>query len=124
MTAAAASGNALLDAHVRLIRDTADLVERSGIPGLVLCPGQDEIVIQVPQAIGDAAARASAVARLADLTGGPPPPTRGPARPRAGSAPPASSPATRCASTPPSQRRKRHDRGHRHRPQRARVRAA
>ena len=67
---AAASGNALLDAHVRLIRDTADLVEASGIPGLVLCPDQDEIVIQVPQAIGDAAARASAVARLADLTGG------------------------------------------------------
>ena len=32
MTAAAASGNALLDAHVRLIRDTADLVEASGIP--------------------------------------------------------------------------------------------
>ena len=32
MTAAAASGNALLDAHVRLIRDTADLVQRSGIP--------------------------------------------------------------------------------------------
>ena len=38
MTAAAASGNALLDAHVRLIRDTADLVERSGIPGLVPAP--------------------------------------------------------------------------------------
>ena len=45
MTGAAASGNALLEAHVRLIRDTADLVERSGIPGLVLCPDQDEIVI-------------------------------------------------------------------------------
>ena len=70
MTAAAASGNALLDAHVRLIRDTADLVEASGIPGLVLCPGQDEIVIQVPQAAGDAAARARLVARLAALTGG------------------------------------------------------
>ena len=70
MTAAAANGNALLDAHVRLIRDTADLVEASGIPGLVLCPGQDEIVIQVPQAAGDAAARARTVARLADLTGG------------------------------------------------------
>jgi len=68
MTAAAAS--ALLDAHVRLIRDTADLVQRSGIPGLVLCPEQDEIVIQVPQGLGDAAARARAVARLADLTGG------------------------------------------------------
>ena len=39
MTTAAASGNALLDAHVRLIRATADLVEQSGIPGLVLCPG-------------------------------------------------------------------------------------
>jgi hypothetical protein len=61
---------AMLDAHVRLIRDTADLVEASGIPGLVLSPEQDEIVIQVPQAIGDAAARARAVARLAGLTGG------------------------------------------------------
>jgi hypothetical protein len=70
VTTAAANGNALLDAHVRLIRDTADLVERSGIPGLVLSPGQDEIVIQVPQAIGDAAARSAAVARLAALTGG------------------------------------------------------
>jgi hypothetical protein len=55
---AAASGNAQLDAHVRLIRDAADLVEASGIPGLILCPGQDEIDIQVPPAIGDAAARA------------------------------------------------------------------
>jgi hypothetical protein len=70
MTTAAANGNALLDAHVRLIRAAASLVEASGIPGLVLCPGQDEIVIQVPQAAGDAAARAAAVARLADLTGG------------------------------------------------------
>lgn len=70
MTAAAASRNALLDAHVRLIRDTADLVEQAGIPGLALCPDQDEIVIQVPQAIGGAAARAAAVARLAGLTGG------------------------------------------------------
>ncbi|HMD25683.1 MAG TPA: hypothetical protein VKH61_16420 [Streptosporangiaceae bacterium] len=70
MTTAAANGNALLDAHVRLIRDTADLVEASGIPGLVLCPDQDEIVIQVPQAAGDDAARARTVARLADLTGG------------------------------------------------------
>jgi hypothetical protein len=70
MTTAAASGNALLDAHVRVIRATADLVEQSGIPGLVLCPDQDEIIIQVPQAIGDAAVRAAAVARLAALTGG------------------------------------------------------
>jgi hypothetical protein len=70
VTAAAASRNALLDAHVRLIRDAADLVEQAGIPGLVLCPDQDEIVIQVPQAAGDAAARARAVARLAGLTGG------------------------------------------------------
>jgi hypothetical protein len=69
-TTTAASGNALLDAHVRLIRDAADLVEASGIPGLALCPDQDEIIIQVPQAIGDAAARARTVARLADLTGG------------------------------------------------------
>jgi hypothetical protein len=70
VTAGIASGNALLDAHVRLIRDTASLVEASGIPGLVLSPEPCEIVIQVPQAIGDAAARARAVARLADLTGG------------------------------------------------------
>lgn len=78
----AASGNALLDAHVRLIRAAADLVERSGIGGLALCPGQDEIVIQVPQALGDAAARARAVARLAGLTGGTaaPDPRPGPAR--------------------------------------------
>jgi hypothetical protein len=67
---AGASGNALLAAHVRLIRAAADLVERSGIGGLALCPGPDEIVIQVPQAIGDAAARARTVARLAGLTGG------------------------------------------------------
>ena len=60
MTAGIASGNALLDAHVRLIRDTADLVERSGIPGLVLSPDQDEIVIQVPQALGGADVRARA----------------------------------------------------------------
>jgi len=70
MTAGIASGSALLDAHVRLIRAAADLVEASGIPGLAICPDQDEIVIQVPQAAGDAAARAAAVARLADLTGG------------------------------------------------------
>jgi hypothetical protein len=70
VTAAAASGNALLDAHVRLIRAAADLVERSGIPGLGLCPWPDEIVIQVPETLGDITARAAAVARLADLTGG------------------------------------------------------
>jgi hypothetical protein len=70
VTAAAASGNALLDAHVRLIRDSADLVERSGIPGLALHPWPDEIVIQVPETLGDITARAAAVARLADLTGG------------------------------------------------------
>jgi hypothetical protein len=70
VTAGTAGGNALLDAHVRLIRDAADLVEASGIPGLALCPEPDEIVIQVPQATGDAAARARAVARLAGLTGG------------------------------------------------------
>jgi hypothetical protein len=57
---AAASGNAQLDAHVRLIRDAADLVEASGIPGLILCPGQDEIDIQVPPAIGDADPRPGA----------------------------------------------------------------
>jgi hypothetical protein len=66
----AEGGNSTLDAHVRLIRDAADLLEQAGIPGLALCPDQHEIVIQVPQAAGDAAARTRAVARLAGLTGG------------------------------------------------------
>jgi hypothetical protein len=65
---AAASGNGPLAGHARLIRAAADLVEQAGIPGLALYPGPDEIVIQVPQDIGDAAARARAAARLADLT--------------------------------------------------------
>ena len=56
MTTAAASGNALLDAHVRLIRDAADLDRgRPASPAWPSAPSQDEIVIQVPQAIGDAA---------------------------------------------------------------------
>ena len=68
--AAAASGNGPLAGHVKLIRAAADLVEQAGIPGLALRPWQDEIVIQVPEALGDLAARTGAVARLAALTGG------------------------------------------------------
>lgn len=70
MTTADATGNALLDAHVKLIRAAADLVEQAGIPGLALCPWPDEIVIQVPETLGGIAARTGAVARLAALTGG------------------------------------------------------
>jgi hypothetical protein len=69
VTAATASGNAPLAAHVRLIRAAADLIEQAGIPGLALCPDQDEIVVQVPEACGDAPSRARKVARLAALTG-------------------------------------------------------
>jgi len=70
VTTAAASGNGPLAGHVKLIRAAADLVEQAGIPGLALRPWQDEIVIQVPEALGDLAARTGAVARLAALTGG------------------------------------------------------
>jgi hypothetical protein len=71
---AAASGNGPLAGHARLIRAAADLIEQAGIPGLALCPAQGEIVIQVPESIGDIAARTGAVARLAALTGGTPAP--------------------------------------------------
>ena len=70
MTGAAASGNGPLAGHVRLIRAAADLIEQAGIPGLTLFPWPDEIVIQVPEAAGDEAARLRSVARLAALTGG------------------------------------------------------
>ena len=69
MTAAAASGNALLDAHIRLIRAAADLIEQAGVPGLALFPWPDEIVIQVPETAGEAAARIRSVGRLAALAG-------------------------------------------------------
>jgi len=72
VTAVTASGSVPLAAHVRLIRAAADLIEQAGITGLALYPEPDEIVIQVPEASGDAAARAAKVARLAALTGGEP----------------------------------------------------
>ena len=70
MTGASASGNGPLAGHVRLIRAAADLIEQAGITGLTLFPWQDEIVIQVPEASGDAPARIRSVARIAALTGG------------------------------------------------------
>jgi hypothetical protein len=69
VTAATASGNGPLAAHVRLIRAAADLIEQAGVPGLTLFPWHDEIVIQVPEAAGDEAARIQSVARLAALAG-------------------------------------------------------
>ena len=69
MTAATGARTGLA-AHVSLIRAAASLIERAGIPGLTLFPWQDEIVIQVPEAAGDEAARLRSVARLAALTGG------------------------------------------------------
>jgi hypothetical protein len=69
MTAAPASGNDPLAGHVRLIRAAADLIEQAGIPGLTLFPWPDEIVIQVPEASGDAPSRTGKVARLAAIAG-------------------------------------------------------
>ena len=82
MTTATASGNTPLAAHVRLIRAAADLVEQAGIAGLALYPEPGEIVIQVPETSGDAAARAAKVARLAALAGGEPAPDPRPGRTR------------------------------------------
>ena len=58
-----------LAGHVALIRAAADLIEQAGVPGLTLFPWHDEIVIQVPEAAGEAAARIWSVARLAALAG-------------------------------------------------------
>ena len=69
MTTAAGAGGTP-DSHVRLIRAAADLIEQAGIPGLTLFPWPDEIVIQVPEASGDQAARIRSVTRLAALAGG------------------------------------------------------
>jgi hypothetical protein len=69
MTTAATSGSPLLDAHVRLIRDAASLIEQAGIPGLAVYPEPDRIVVQVPACSGDARSRAASVARLAAITG-------------------------------------------------------
>jgi hypothetical protein len=68
-TTATASRDGQLAGHVRLIRAAADLIEQAGVPGLALFPWQDEIVIQVPEAAGDAAARIRSVALLAALAG-------------------------------------------------------
>ena len=43
-----ASSSPVLAAQVRLIRAAADLIEQAGIEDLAVCPGPDEIVIQVP----------------------------------------------------------------------------
>jgi hypothetical protein len=69
MTTAAASAAGQPAGHVRLIRAAADLIEQAGVPGLTLFPWHDEIVIQVPEAAGDTAARIRSVARLAALAG-------------------------------------------------------
>jgi hypothetical protein len=78
VTAAAASGNAPLAAHLRLIRAAADLIEQAGIAGLALYPEPDEIVIQVPETSGDTFSRTAAVTRLAALAGCEPAPDPGP----------------------------------------------
>jgi len=82
VTAATASGSTPLAAHVRLIRAAADLLEQAGIEGLAVWPEPDEIVIQVPEASGDAPSRAARVARLAVLTGCEPAPDPQPGRTR------------------------------------------
>jgi hypothetical protein len=66
---AAAGGNPPLAAHVRLIRAAADLLEQAGVAGLTVWAEPGEIVIQVPEASGDAPSRTRKVARLAALAG-------------------------------------------------------
>jgi hypothetical protein len=78
----AASGNAPLAAQVRLIRAAADLLEQAAIPGLAVYPEADEIVVQVPEASGDAPSRAARVARLAAIAGCEPAPDSCPGRTR------------------------------------------
>jgi hypothetical protein len=68
----------VLAAQVRIIRAAADLVEQSGIEDLAVCPGPDEIVIQVPGCCGSAAERAARVAALAALAGCEPAPEHRP----------------------------------------------
>jgi hypothetical protein len=65
----AATANAPLAGHVRLIRAAADLIEQAGIVGLALYPEPDEIVIQVPETAGDVPSRTATVALLAALAG-------------------------------------------------------
>jgi hypothetical protein len=105
VTTPATGGNTPLQEHVQLIRAAADLIEQAGIAGLAVWPDPDEIVIQVPEHAGDTPARTAQVARLAALTGGEPAPAPSLAGPRAGSTPAASSPGTRCTSSPRSARR-------------------
>jgi hypothetical protein len=78
---APASGAGPLAGYVRLIRAAADLIEQAGIPDLTLFPWQGEIVIQVPEAAGDTAARIRAVTRLAALAGCEAAPSNGPGGP-------------------------------------------
>ncbi len=80
MTAVTARGSVPLAGYVRLIRAAADLIEQAGITGLALYPEPGEIVIQVSEASGDAAARAAKVSRLAALTGSEPAPDPHPGR--------------------------------------------
>jgi hypothetical protein len=80
VTAATASGNIPLAAHVRIIRAAADLIEQAGIPGLAVWPEPDEIIIQVPETSGDTPSRTARVARLAALTGCEPAPDPQPGR--------------------------------------------
>ena len=68
----------VLAAQVRLSRAAADLIEQAGIEDLSVCPGPEEIVIQVPGHAGDAPARAAKVAWLAALTGCEPAPDHRP----------------------------------------------
>ena len=68
----------VLAAQVRLIRAAADLIEQAGIEDLAVCPGPDEIVIQVPGHAGDIPARAAMVARLAAIAGCEPAPDHRP----------------------------------------------
>ena len=80
MTTAATSGTSPLAAHVRLIRAAADLIEQAGIAGLAVYPEPDEIVIQVPEDIGDVPARVAGITRLAAITGCQPQPEPLPGR--------------------------------------------
>ena len=80
MTTVSASADIPLDAHVRLIRAAADLLEQAGVPGLAVWPEPDEIVIQVPETSGDTPSRIRKVAALAALAGCQPAPDPGPGR--------------------------------------------
>jgi hypothetical protein len=59
-----------LAAQAHALRAAAALIERAGITGLSLTIDTGLICIQVPAGLASPAARAAAVARLADATGG------------------------------------------------------